>query len=219
MDLSARQRKAVFGLIVVVLAGLGVYMFVPAARGGSPAARGGSPPAASHRPAPRRPAAAAPSPSASQRASVPVSAGSPTEPDIYQWLPFTQPQLGSAASVVTEFCDAYGTWSYGQNAAAYLATMRNLITPELSQVLGQGFSAPGVAAERTGKKQVSTASTVINSLSAFGQTSITFVATINQEITDTGGRSPVTGQYAVTAERVGSGWQVNDIELATAGNQ
>src|ERR1700729_1284525 len=199
MDLSARQRKAIFGLIVVVLAGLGGYMFVPAARGGSP-------PAASHRPAPRRPAAAAPSPTASQGTSVPVSAGSPTEPDIYQWLPFTQPQLGNAASAVTEFC------------AAYVATMRNLATSELSQVLGQGFSAPGVAAERTSKKQVSTGSTVINSLRAFGPTSITFVATINQEITDTGGRSPVTGQYAVTVVEVGSGWQVNDIELASAGN-
>jgi hypothetical protein len=211
MDLSARQRKAVFGLIVVVLAGLGVYMFVPAARGGSP-------PAASHRPAPRRPAAASPSPTASQGTSVPVSAGSPTEPDIYQWLPFTQPELGSAASVVTEFCDAYGTWSYGQNAAAYVATMRNLATSELAQVIGQGFSAPGVAAERTSKKQVSAGSAVINSLRAFGPTSITFVATINQEITDTAGRSPLTGQYAVTVVEVGSGWQVNDIELASAGN-
>ena len=212
MDLSARQRKAVFGLIVVVLAGLGAYMFVPAARGGSP-------PTASHRPAPRHSAVAAPSPSPSQGTSVPVSAGSPTEPDIYQWLPFTQPQLASAASVVAEFCDAYGTWSYAQNASSYVATMRNLVTSELSQVLGQDFSAPGVAAERAAKKQVSTASAVINSLSAFGATSITFVVTINQEVADTGGRNPVTGQYAVTVERVGSGWQVNDIELATAGNQ
>jgi hypothetical protein len=211
MDLSAGQRKAVFGLIVVVLAGLGVYMFVPAARGGSP-------PAAPHRPSPHRTVAAAPAPTRSQPTSVPVSAGSPTEPDIYQWLPFTQPQLGSAASVVSEFCDAYGTWSYGQNATAYVATMHNLATSELSQVLAQGFSAPGVAAERTGKKQVSTASTMINSLRAFGPTSITFVVTINQEITDTGGRSPVTGQYAVTVAAVGSGWQVNDIELASAGN-
>jgi len=215
MELSAGQRKAVFGLIVVVLAGLGVYMFVPAARGGSP-------PAPSHRPAPARPAAAAasptPSPSPSQVTSVPASAGSSTEPDIYQWLPFTQPQLGSAASVVTQFCDAYGTWSYSQNAAAYAATMRDLATSELSQVLEQSFSAPGVAAERTGKKQVSTGSAVINSLRAFGATSITFVVTINQEITGTAGRSPATGQYAVTAVTVGSGWQVNDIELASAGN-
>jgi hypothetical protein len=212
MDLSAGQRKAVFGLIVVILAGLGVYMFVPAARGGSP-------PPASHRSAPHRPAAAAPSPTASQGTSVPVSAGSPSEPDIYQWLPFTQPQLASAASVVTQFCDAYGTWSYSQNAAAYVATMRNLATSELSQVLAQNFSASGVAAERAGKKQVSTAIAVINSLRAFGPTSITFVVTINQEITDTAGRSPVTGQYAVTVVAVGSGWQANDIELASAGNQ
>jgi hypothetical protein len=211
MDLSAGQRKAVFGLIVVVLAGLGVYMFVPAARGGSP-------PAASHRPAAPRPSAAAASPTPSQGTSDPASAGSTTVPDIYQWLPFTQSQLGSAATVVTQFCDAYGTWSYSQNGAAYAATMRDLATSELSQVLEQNFSAPGVAAERTGKKQVSAGSAVINSLRAFGPTSITFVVTINQEITDTAGRSPATGQYAVTAVIAGSGWQVNDIELASAGN-
>jgi hypothetical protein len=211
MDLSAGQRKAVFGLIVVVLAGLGVYMFVPAARGGSP-------PAASHRPASHRPAATAPSPTPPPATAAPVSAGSATDPDIYQWLPFTAPQLGSAASVVTRFGDAYGTWSYSQDAAAYVATMRDLATSELSQVLAQNFSAPGVAAERTGKRQVSAASTVINSLRAFGATSITFVVTINQEITDAAGRSPATGQYAVTVVAVGSGWQVNDIELAAAGN-
>jgi hypothetical protein len=212
MDLSAGQRKAIFGLIVVVLAGLGVYMFVPAARGG------GTPPAR-HRPAPPRPAAAAPSPTASQAPSVPVSAGSATEPDIYQWLPFSQAQLGSAAAVVTEFGDAYDTWSYGENADAYVATMRSLATSELTQVIAQGFSAPGVAAERSAKKQVSAGSTVINSLSAFGAGSITFVVTLNQEITDAGGRSPQTGQYAVTVVSAGSGWQVNDIELASAGNQ
>jgi hypothetical protein len=216
MDLSAAQRKAVFGLVVVVLVGLGVYLFVSAARGGSPAAASHRP--AQHHTAQHHTAAAAPSPTPSQGTSVPVSAGSATGPDIYQWLPFTQAQLGSAASVVTEFCNAYGTWSYGQNAGAYAATMRNLATSELSQVIEQGFAAPGVAAQRTAKKQVSTASAVINSLRAFGPTSITLVVTIDQEITDTAGRSPVTGQYAVTVVAVGTGWRVNDIELAAAGN-
>ena len=71
---------------------------------------------------------------------------------------------------------------------------------------------------RTRKKQVSAGSATIDSLRAFGSSSLTFVVTISQEITDTSGRSPVTAQYAVTAASDGTGWQVSDIELASAGN-
>jgi hypothetical protein len=211
MDLNAGQRKAVFGLIVVALAGLGVYMFVPAARGGQ---IGGSPRAAAHSPAPRATSPATPAASPS-----PAMAATPSNPDIFQWLPFTQAQLGSAATVVTQFGDAYGTWSYSQNATSYVATMRDLITSELADVIAQGYSVPGVADQRTGKKQVSTGSAVINSLRAFGTSSITFVVTITEQITDTAvGRSLDSTQYAVTVVGVGSSWQVNDIELASAGN-
>jgi hypothetical protein len=211
MDLTATQRKAVFALIVVVLAGLGVYLFVPETRAsGSPSA---APSAPRH-----SPAASAPSPAAPAASPVPVAAGTPSAPDIYQWLPFSPSELATAASVTTEFSEAYGTWSYSQNARTYIATMRNLITPELSHLLAQDYSAPGVTSQRTRKKQVSTGSAVINSLRAFGSSSITFVVTISQEITDTSGRSPVIGQYSVTVASDGSSWQVNDIELASAGN-
>ena len=210
MDLTAAQRKAVFALIVVVLAGLGVYMFVPGTRGG--------PPPAAPFPSRHSPTPPTPSPTASTTSPVPLAAGTPSAPDIYQWLPFTQSELATAASVTAEFSDAYGTWSYSQNARAYVAAMRNLVTPELSQLLAQDYSAPGVASQRTSHKQVSTGSAVINSLRAFGPSSITFVVTISQEITDTSGRSAVNAQYAVTAASNGSSWQVNDIELASAGN-
>jgi hypothetical protein len=210
MDLTAGQRKAVFGLIVVILVGLGVYMFVPAARGTGPAA--------SPSPSRHSPAASAVLPATPTASPVPAAAGTPSAPDIYQWLPFTQSELATAASVVTEFSDAYGTWSYSQNTRAYVATMRNLVTPEMSQVLAQDYSVPGVASARTRQKQVSAGSAVIDSLRAFGPSSITFVVTIGQEIADTSGRSSVTAQYAVTVTSAGSGWQVNDIELASAGN-
>ena len=211
MDLTAAQRKAVFALIVVVLAGLGVYLFVPGTRGsGSPSA---APSAPRH-----SPAASVPSPAAPAASPASVAAGRASAPDIYQWLPFTPSELATAASVTTEFSDGYGTWSYSQNARAYVNAMRNLITPGLSPLLAQDYSAPGVAGQRTSGKQVSTGSAVINSLRAFGPSSITFVVTISQEITDTSGRSPVNAQYAVTVASNGSSWQVNDIELASAGN-
>jgi hypothetical protein len=211
MELTAGQRKAVFALIVVVLVGLGVYVLVPGARGGTPSG-------ASPSPAPRHGASAGPPPAATPAADSSPARSATSAPDIYQWLPFTQSQLGAAAAVVTKFAGAYGTWSYTQNAAAYVATMRGVVTPELSQFLAQGYSAPGVAAQRAGKKQVSAGSAVINALSAFGSSSITFVVTITEQINGVAGGSRVTQQYAVTVVTAGTGWQVNDIELATAGN-
>jgi hypothetical protein len=211
MDLNAGQRKAVFALIVVVLAGLGVYIFASRAHGGQ---TNGSPRAAAHSPAPRPTSAAIPATSPSPAAA----AVTPADPDIYQWLPFTQAQLGSAATVATQFGDTYGTWSYTQNATTYVATMHDLITSELADVIAQGYSVPGVAGQRASKKQVSTGSAVINSLRAFGTSSITFVVTITEQITDTAGRSLNSTQYAITVVGVGSSWQVNDIELASAGN-
>jgi hypothetical protein len=209
MELNAAQRKAVFGLIVVALVGLGSYIFLSGVRGshnaGRPAAAPARSPAAQVTPPP------APSPS-------PTQAAASSGPDIYQWLPFTQTELGAAAAVVTQFADAYGTWSYTQNATGYLAGMRNLITSELSPVIAQGYSVPGVATERSVQKQVSTGSAVIDSLRAFGSSSITFVVAITEHITSTAGQSRPSTQYAVTVVTSGSSWQVNDIELASAGN-
>ena len=210
MELTSGQRKALFALIAAALAALGIYMFVPAAR----AARGdSSPQAAAHSPARQTRPSAAPATS-----SPAPAATTPSALDIYQWLPFSQAELASAAAVVTQFSDAYGAYSYSENAAAYVDSMRNLITPELSQVLEAGYSVPGVASQRASKKQVATGTAVISSLRAFGSSSMTFVVTISQEITDTSGRSQVTARYAVTVTGVGSSWQVSDIELASAGN-
>src|SRR3981081_48603 len=145
MELTSGQRKALFALVVVALTALGIYMFVPGARA---AGSHGSPPAAAR--SPSAPAASSAAPTASSPAP---AATTPSAPDIYQWLPFSQPELASAAAVVPQFSAAYGTFSYSENAAAYVGSMRNLITPELSQVLQNGYSVPGVASQRASKKQ------------------------------------------------------------------
>ena len=217
MEPTSGQRKAVFVLVVLVLAGLGTYLFVPSASGAfrsgpasspSPRANGGTPAGA---PATSAPATGGTTPTA-------TAAPAATGPDIYQWLPFTQPELAAAAKVVTEFGDAYGTFSYSQNAAGYVGAMRNLIMPALSEVLARGYATPGVAGLRVSKKQVATGAAAISSLRAFGASSLTFVVTISQQITDTQGRSTISVPYAVTVTGGGSNWQVSDIELASAGN-
>lgn len=212
MELTSAQRKIAFAVIVLVLAGLGYSLFMPkAASTANPR---------SSRPGPSAPAASAPAVSPAGLAGQPSPAapsGAPA-PDIYQWLPFTQAELGTATRTVISFGDSYGTYSYTQDAAGYLAPMRALITAQLGQLLEQAYATPGVAGARMRDKQVSAGTAAIISLRAFGPGSLTFVVAITQRITATGGPSRSTVDYAVTAAGGGATWQVSDIELASAGN-
>ncbi len=119
---------------------------------------------------------------------------------------------------MVSFGDHYGTYSYSENAASYLAPMRSLITGQLGQLLTKAYTTPGVASMRTSRRQVSTGTAVISSLRAFGPSSLTFVVAITQQITDRQGSSQSTADYSVTASGGGSSWQVSDIELASVGN-
>ena len=206
MDLSAGQQKALFAVVVVVLAGLGIYLIAP--HSGKQASR---PPSAS----PSAPAQAAGSPSS---ASPPSSAPGGSSVDIYQWLPFTEPELARAAAVTTQVATDYNTFSYTQSAGSYVAQMNGLITSQLGQTLQNGFSTLGVAQARTSQKQVSTGSASIDSIRTFGSSSITFVVATTQKLTGTKGMATSSTQYAVTVSGQGGSWQVYDIEPATAGN-
>jgi hypothetical protein len=219
MEPASGQRKAAFVLVVLVLAGLGAYLFVPSAFGAF--RRGSANPSRSPSSSAGRPASSPSAIAPVTATPVPTATSAPTgsaAPDIYQWLPFTASGLAAAAGAATAFGDDYGTYSYSENAAAYVGKMRNLITPALSDVLARGYAALGVASLRTSEKQVATGSASISSLRAFGASSLTFVVTIGQQITDTQGGSRASEPYAVTVTGGGSSWQVSDIELAAAGN-
>jgi len=207
MELTPVQRFAAFAVVVAVLAGLGAYLFLPRSSAASDTSGRRHAPVASQSPGPS-----------------PVSPASPAQggrvgPDIYQWLPFTESGLASAATTTETFARDYGTYSYTQSAQAYLAPMRPLMSGQLAAVLGRAFAAPGLAGTRTGDKQVATAKVTILALRAFGPTSLTFVVAIAQRIVSTKGISRQTANYAVTLTGTGSSWQVNDIELASAGNE
>ena len=205
MDLSAGQQKALFAVVVVVLAGLGVFLLAP--HGSHPR---GSPSASARPSAP----AAAGSPSV---ATAPSPAGS-TNVNIYQWLPFTQTELGQAAAVATEVITDYNTFTYTESAASYVARMNGLISSQLSQTLKNGYATVGVAQTRTSQRQVSSGTATIVSIRTFGTSSITFVVTATQKLTGTQGSTTSSTQYAVTVTGQGGTWQVYDIEPATAGN-
>jgi hypothetical protein len=216
MDLSPGQQKAVFILVVVVLAALGYWLILPKV-------------SHSH-------GQAAPSPSAAAPASAPPqgsqgSQGSQSVPpstvtaapavtggvDIYSWLPFTQQGLADAAAVTVKFLVDYNTYSYTENAASYVGAMNGLITGPLATTLRGLYATPGVAKIRTGQRQVSTGTAVINSLRTFGPSSLTFIVTGTQHLITAKGASNASEQYAITVTGSGSSWQVNDIQLSNVG--
>jgi hypothetical protein len=212
MEPSALQRRIAFGLIVFVLAALGAYLVGPAAHGSG---RTGKPPAGPYATPPvTSPAAASPPASAAS----PGTAGQPDPPGIYQWLPFTQAGLAAAASAAQRFGDAYGTFSYTQDADAYVAPLQPVASAQLIGQIRAAYSVPGVAAARSQARQVSAGTAVIVSIRAFGPTSLTFVVQVTQHLTTTSGRSQDVTGYAITLTGTGSDWQVTDIELASAGN-
>jgi hypothetical protein len=204
MDLSRGQQRLLFVVLVLALAGLGIYLL------GSRSGTTAQPPA---KPSPSAP------PLTSAPAAAPATGSDSGGANIYQWLPFSQQDLTDAARATVAFAADYETWSYTEPAAAYVAKMSGLVTPEFAASLQNGYSTPGVAALRTAQKQISTSSGAIASLRSFGTGSMTFVVNIAQQLATTAGTAHKTQQYAVTVVSVASGWQVNDVELAGAGNQ
>ena len=220
MEPSSGQQRLLFVVVVLVLAGLGVYLISARTHHGAaatpPASVSATESAPATSPASQAPAAQPATTPASAPASVPAGNG---RADIYQWLPFSQQDLTEAARTTVAFAADYETYSYTETAAAYAGKMASLVTGELAATLKNAYATPGVAAQRTAQRQVSTSSGGIASIRAFGPGSITFVVNIAQQLATTQGKSTKTTQYAVTVVSAAGGWQVNDIELAGAGNQ
>jgi hypothetical protein len=210
MELTPGQRKAVFAGVVLILAALGAFLLIP----GSPLGGKGRPAAASQPPHSALPTS--PPPAGLGATAPPVTTG--TGVDIYQWLPFSQAGLAAAAQVVREFAADYASYTYTESAASYVGRMRGLVTAQLAATLARGYATPGVTQVRTRQKQTYSGTGQITALRAFGPSSITFVVAVAQKITDTQGTSRNTIVYAVTVTGAGTRWQVNDVQLASAGN-
>lgn len=220
MDLTPGQQRLVFVVVVLALAGLGIYLLNGRESGGLPAAAPSTTPAST----PVQPSAASSVPSAA--AGVPPTAVSSATPastgsaDIYQLLPFTRADLTAAANTTTAFAKAYATWSYTESATAYGATFSGLATTKEIGILESNYNS--AAAQQTAKKLVSTGSGTINSIRSIvtvpGPTSITFLVTISQHVTPAQPGATASSQYAVTVSPQGTAWLVNDIELPDLGN-
>ena len=208
MDLSPGQQKAVFALVVVVLAALGYWLILPKVSHSHAQAQPSPNPSATQ---------SVPSPPVSSPPAATTSPASASGVDIYSWLPFTQQGLAAAAAVTEKFLVDYNTYSYRESAAAFVGRMNGLITTQLASTLRGLYAQPGVAKVRSDQRQVSTGTAVINSIRAFGASSLTFVATGTQHLTTSKGTSNGSAQYAITVTGSGSSWQVDNIELSSVG--
>jgi hypothetical protein len=208
MELSSGQQRLLFVVVVLGLAGLGVWLIGGRHHTATP------PPA---RPTP----AAAPvtSTPAAAPATTPAATNASGGADIYQWLPFTQQDLTAAARTTVSFAADYESWTYTEPAQGYAAKMTGLVTSELSASLENTYATPGVAALRSSQKQISTSTGTISSIQSFGSGSITFVVDIAQQLATTTGTTHTSQAFAVTVVSAAGGWQVNNIQPAGAGNQ
>jgi hypothetical protein len=227
MELSSGQQRALFVVIVVVLAGLGIYLIGPGGHHGASAAPSPSPspttaapgtPASSSAPAVQPSASSGTAPVGTTSTGSASTAATGGQSNIYSWLPFTQQDLTSAAKTTVAFANDYGTWSYTESATAYIDKMSALVTPELATTLKETYAPPGVLQQRTTQKQVSSGSAGITQLTAYGPATITFDVTIAQKLTTSGGIRTESPSYAVTCVQDATGWTVNDVEPAGAGN-
>lgn len=226
MELSSGQQRALFAGIVVVLAGLGIYLIGPGGHHGSSSAGPTPSTSAASNDTPPASVPASSSAAATSNPSVVSPTQSPTgttslgkgQANIYNWLPFTQQDLTSAAKTTLTFAADYGTWSYTESYKAYVGKMNGLITPELASTLEASYAPPGAAAQRASQKQVSVGSAGITQLASYGSDSITFDVSIAEKLTSTAGNRTDTSSYAVNLVSAAAGWEVNDIELASAGD-
>jgi hypothetical protein len=208
VDLSPGQKKAVFALVVVVLAALGYWLILPKV----------SHPKAQAQPTPTpSPTESVPSPPVSVTPTVTETPTAGGSVNIYSWLPFTQEGLTAAASVTQQFLVDYDTYSYTESAQDYVGKMGDLVTGQLATTLKALYASPGVAKVRNDQKQVSTGTAQINSLRSFGPSSLTFVVSGNQHLVTAKGTSNGTAQYAITVTGSGTSWQVDNIQLSTTG--
>ena len=210
MELSTGQQRALFAVLVVILAGIGIYLIGPGrshGSGASPAATVG-PAAATSSPAPLAVPSAAVAPT-----TIPVPQTTKGV-SIYSWLPFTQQDLDEAANVTLAFAAADQTFSRTDTASSYGLRLKNLVTPTFLAVLEQQFRPPGATA------MSSKSSGTITQIASFGAspTSITFVVTLTEQTTSGGKATTTTTPCDVTTVAVAGGWQVNDLEQAGVGN-
>jgi hypothetical protein len=205
MELTDRQRKLLFAALVVLLVAAGLFLTF----GGRNGHDTGAPPARSATPLP------VPTPVAPVTGPPP----SPGSYDIYSLLPFDQQDFNTAADVAQRFTAAYGTYRFDEEPTTYAARLQGLATGDLTNQLRGDSAAPGLLAQRTRDREVSTCSARLDAIRDMGKDQLIFLVTGTQHITKGGKTSHTSQQYAVTTTRSGGGWVVFAFQPADVGDK
>jgi len=162
--------------------------------------------------------AASPAPA---RHPAPAHATSPpaaASPGLAAILPFSPSRLQAAAALAGRFAGAYGTWSWRQPPAAWLAGLRPMASSGLYAALARAADIPGVLAQRDHARQAAAGTATAVQIRDLTTGSVTFTVAVRQVITSTSGTSQTVSSFAVTLTPWAAGWAVYDIEPASAGN-
>jgi hypothetical protein len=135
----------------------------------------------------------------------------------YRLLPVTASQLAGAAATAAGFTSAYGTYSYAQPPAAYLARLRPYTAPELQAELAQAAAAPGLLEQRDRQRASATATATAAGIRDIAGTTVTVIVTARQVTRPPAAGTAAVEQYAVTVVLSGSRWQAWDVEPASTG--
>ncbi len=229
MELSPGKQRLLFVVVVIALVALGIFV-IRGRNQGNTAAPPATPTPSASQAAASGAATGTPAAGSSAAASSPAASPSATAggANIYQWLPFTQSDLTAAAKTTMAFANVYANTSYTETKAAYTAKLTGLTTPQEAATLVSDFETSGISTTRTADKQVATGTPTIDSITSFGPQdppgppgppSITFAVTIAQKLASTSGTITSTPEYTITIVSTANGWQVDDIQLASLGNQ
>ncbi|TDB81856.1 hypothetical protein E1264_32140 [Actinomadura sp. KC216] len=206
MNLNDRQRRFLFGGLVVLLAAIGLYLTFAAPEDDPPrrqARPSGTPTAGPVGPA-------SPPPGIQQ----PVN---PADFDIYRLLPFNREEFATAADLAQRFVAAYGTYRFDEPPETYAARLSGFVTEDLGVQLARDAATPGLLEERRRTKVVAQGSASLDQVRTIENNSIIFLVTGTQRVTEGDAESNDRKRYAVTVARDGGSLKVYSFQPADVG--
>ena len=124
-------------------------------------------------------------------ATAPASPPAAASPGLAAILPSSPSRLQAAAALAGRFAGAYGTWSWRQPPAAWLAGLRPMASSGLYAALARAADIPGVLAQRDHARQAAAGTATAVQIRDLTTGSVTFTVAVRQVITSTA--SPVQG--------------------------
>lgn len=209
MNLTDRQRRLLFGGLVVLLAALGVYLTV--AGPGDEPDRTGARPSGTPTAVPTGPTGPASPPPGIQ------GTVNPDDFDVYRLLPFSRQEFATAADLAQRFVAAYGTYRFDEPPETFTGRLSGMVTDDLKTQLARDAATPGLLEQRRRDQVVAQGSASLDQVRNIEDNSIVFVVTGRQQVTAGGTESGDTKRYAVTIARNGGSLKVYAFQPADAG--